>query len=256
MKTLSLYNGEETLEFDERAHAYKWKGKFVPGVTSILRLLDKPALVQWAANCAVQYITDGFLQKREAGDELETSSFLSLCQEAKTAHRRISREATNVGSAVHEFAERVLVDRRAPLPSDPQAAKGAQAFLSWFHTHNIEPVHVERMVLSRRWYYAGTVDFFGKIDGETCVLDFKTSSGLYLEMILQLAAYAVALEEEGHQGIKTGWVARLDKKTGKPNAYKIPLTQGVKDAWLRVKEAHETVGKIEEQLDGLRQTAA
>ena len=256
MKTISLYGGEETLEFDERAHAYKWKGKFVPGVTSILKILDKPALVQWAANCAVQYITRGFMEKREAGDELETTAFLSLCQEAKTAHRRISREATNVGSLVHQFAERVLVDRRAPLPSDPQAAKGAEAFLSWFHAHNIEPVYVERMILSRTWYYAGTVDFVGKIDGEFCVLDFKTSSGLYLEMILQLAAYAVAITEETNEPINTGWIVRLDKKTGRCQTYNIPLTSQVKDAWLRVKEAHETVGKIEEQLDGLRKQAA
>jgi hypothetical protein len=31
------------LEFDPVAHAYTWAGQFVPGVTSILKCLDKPA---------------------------------------------------------------------------------------------------------------------------------------------------------------------------------------------------------------------
>ena len=258
MKTLPLYGGDVHLDFDSKRHAYVWREKGLPvaGVTSILKVLNKPALVQWAANSAVQYITEGYKQRMEAGNELELSAFLSLCQEAKTAHRRISKKAADVGSQVHGFAERVLVDRRATLPSDPQVAKGAEAFLSWYHTHTIEPIHVERMVLSRTWYYAGTVDFFGRIDGEMCVLDFKTSSGLYLEMLLQLAAYAIALTEETEEPIKTGWIVRLDKKTGRCHPYKIPLTNQVKDAWLRVREAHEQVHKIEEQLDELRKSAA
>lgn len=258
MKTITLYGGEAHLEFDERKHAYVWKEKGLPvaGVTSILKILDKPALVQWAANMAVAHIQQGYLALQEAGEMLEGSAFAALCQDAKTAHRRFSRDAANIGSMVHAFAESVLVDGRATMPTDEKAAAGANAFLTWFRSHKIEPIHVERMVLSRDWYYAGTVDFFGRIDGELCVLDFKTSSGLYLEMLLQLAAYAVALTEETGEQINTGWIVRLDKKSGKCETYKIPLTNQVKDAWLRVREAQEQIHKLEESLDGLRKQAA
>jgi hypothetical protein len=255
-KSLSMYGGAVRLEFDDAAHAYRYQDKFVPGVTSILKLLDKPALVQWAANCAVEHITNGYIARLEAGEMPETTQFLALCQEAKTAHRRISKAGIDVGSLVHRFAEQVLVDRKAVIPSDPKAAKGAAAFLDWYHSHKIEPIHVERMVFSKTWYYAGTVDFYGRIDDELCVLDFKTSSGLYLEMPLQLAAYAVAIIEETGERIDTGWIVRLDKKTGKCQPYRIPLAQQTKDAWLRVREAHELVSKIEDQLDGLRKNAA
>ena len=254
-KMIKLYGGDVTLEFDEGKHAYVWaeKGLPVAGVTSILSVLNKPALVQWSANCAVEYIRNGYMQAMESGDGLlETSAFLALCQEAKTAHRKISKAATDVGSVVHGFAESVLVDRRAAMPTDPNAAKGAEAFLTWFNAHKIDPIHVERMVLSQLWYYAGTVDFYGWIDGELCVLDFKTSSGLYLEMPLQLAAYAIAITEETGERIDTGWIVRLDKKTGKCQPYKIPLTNQLKDAWLRVREAHQMVSKIEDKLDELR----
>jgi hypothetical protein len=253
-KVLSLYGGDVHLEFDDKAHAYFWREKGLPvaGVTSILSVLNKPALVQWAANCAAEYIANAYVAARENGGELEPTAFLSLCQEAKTAHRKLSSEATDIGSAVHAFAEKVLIDRRASLPSDEKAAKGCAAFLDWFHAHKVEPIHVERMVFSRRWYYAGTVDMFGRLDDELCVLDFKSSSGLYLEMILQLAAYSVALEEETGERIDIGWIVRLDKRTGKCQPYRIPLTDREKDAWLRVREAHQMIGKIEEQLDGLR----
>lgn len=247
--SITLYDGEILLEFDAKQHAYTWQGKFIPGVTSVLKLLDKPALVQWSANCAVEAIRKGL---GDGTHVLGASELEALLQQAKTAHRKISKEATDIGSLVHKFAESVLVDRRAAMPSDPQAAKGAAAFLDWLHSHQIEPIDVERMVFSKRWYYAGTCDLYGRIDNDLCVLDFKTSSGLYLEMLLQLAAYAVALEEELSERIDTGWIVRLDKKTGKCQPYKIALTNQIKDGWLRVKEAHELISKIEEQIDGIR----
>lgn len=248
-KSITLYNGGVLLEFDPQAHAYKWQGMFVPGVTTILRVLDKPALVQWASNMAVEFIREGYLASVRSDDGvLSESAFLALCEQAKTAHRRISREAADIGSAVHKFAEATLSGERPSIPSDPQTAKGAAAFLNWSNAHTIKPIHVERMVFSKNHFYAGTCDFFGHIDGELCVLDLKTSSGLYLEMPLQLAAYAVAIEEEGSERINHGWIVRLDKKTGKPSPYYLPIRQTLKDAWLRVREAHRAVQKVDEYL--------
>ena len=52
-------------------------------------------------------------------------------------------------------------------------------------------------------------------------------------------------------------VLALDKKTGKPTAYPVPLTQGLKDSWLRVRESYEAIQKtqaiVKEIKDGLRQ---
>lgn len=241
------------LKFDPVKHAYTYEGKFVPGVTAILKILDKPALVQWAANCAVEHISNGYIARLEAGEMPETTAFLSLCQEAKTAHRRISREATDVGSAVHSFAESYLSNPQTPLPADPQAAKGATALITWANSHTIEPIHVEKMVFSKEHFYAGTVDFFGRIDGELCVLDFKTSSGLYLEMLLQLAAYAVALEEEANERIHHGWIVRLDKKTGKPTPYYVPLSDKLKKAWLHVRYAYREMQSVDDLLEQVRE---
>jgi hypothetical protein len=249
--SLPIYGG--ILTFDKAEHAYQWDGKFVPGVTSILRVLDKPALVQWAANMCAEMLRDHPERIRATPTEWE-----AICKEAKTAHRRASKAAADIGTEVHRFAEAFLSGERIDLPEDPRARNGALAFKDWHHAHDVRPLATERRVFSKRWWFCGTTDFIGQIDGTPCILDFKTSSGLYPEMVLQLAAYAIAIEEElGNDArFDDGWIIRLDKKTGKFEPYHIPLKDGYRDAFLRVKEAYELLNKLNEDINGLRKQAA
>ena len=203
-----------------------------------------PAIGQWMANTSVD--------ARDAG---------MPSKEAKLAHRIVSKEAATIGKEVHAFAERALIEQRVSLPQDPAAQRGAQAFLTWLHATDIRPIDVERFVFSKQHYYAGRCDFYGEITGKTCVLDLKTSSGLYREMPLQLAAYAIAIEEELGVKIDEGWIIRLDKKTGKCEPWKIPLTKTLKDAFLDLRQLHKSLQYTERLLEevksnGLRQAAA
>lgn len=254
-RLVSLYSGSVKLEFNKVKHAYMWEGKFIPGVTSILKLLDKPALVQWAANMACEHVRNKLLVERK-GEYVPSRELSDCLQEAKTAHRRLATSGANIGTQVHKLAERALVDKRVSMPTDPEVRKGAEAFMGWLHSAKPEPIDCERIVFSKHWYYAGTCDMYGRVDGKLCVLDFKTSSGLYLEMLLQIAAYAIALEEETGERIDDGWIIRLDKKTGKCQPYHIPILRRYRDAFLRVREAHELITKIGDEIDGLRKSAA
>ncbi len=244
-KTISLYNGDVTLEFDAVKHAYRWGEKLIPGVTRIIGILDKPALVQWAANMASEYFRDQLNMPGARDIEI-------ICKEAKTAHRRLSKSATDTGKEVHAFAERALVDHRIKMPEEAQARKGAEAFLGWLHATEIRPISVERMVFSKKHYYAGTCDYYGHIYGKLAVMDLKTSSGLYAEMLLQLAAYSIAISEETGEPINDGWVVRLDKKSGKCEPYHIPITNGLRDAFLRVREAHSALQHVETTLKEIK----
>lgn len=258
-KIVKLYNGEVTIEFNEARHCYVWVEKNLPvrAVSKILGILDKPALKQWAANCAVEAVSHSLWETlQENGPPLCMADIEDACKAARTAYLRVSKEATDIGSQVHAFCEQVLIEGDAPLPANPKAAKGAQAFLNWLDQHTIESVEVEQIVMSRQWYYAGTPDYLGFVDGEFVVLDFKTSSNYYPEMKLQCAAYAIAYSEESGQEINTGWIIRLDKKTGKFFPYKLNLTAGTKDTFLRLCEAQEGLVKIEGETDGIRQQAA
>ena len=263
-KTRSLYNDEVTLDFTSDPHGYFWKeiGLPVRGFSSIKdRLGVNHAIANWMVNQAIEHIKDNVVRPAAAAIIIDRERFGAICHEAKTASRKTASKAANIGTIVHKFAERVLVDGSAEMPSEPQAAKGAAAFLGWLRSHKVDPIDTERMVLSRKHYYAGTVDFYGLIDFERCVLDFKTSSGFYVEMPLQLAAYAIALEEELGVKIKKGLIVRLDKKTGVPKVYTVALESPDdddtwKDAFISLAHLDRMMTRLETHVDGIRARAA
>ena len=57
---------------------------------------------------------------------------------------------------------------------------------------------VEQPFVSDRFRFGGTIDCLAKIDGQLVLLDFKTSKGIFPEMLIQLAAYNQLLAEAGH----------------------------------------------------------
>lgn len=215
-----LIHGAE-LAFNEAKHAYTWDGKFVPGVTTILSCINKPALVAWAANMASDFVLGEIpLRSVKVQDDagtcysIKATDLATLCKDAKGAHRRKSKEAADIGTNVHQYAENYF--KKQPLPAilTDQAKRGIEAFHKWYDAHDIQILASERRVFSKKWFYAGTCDFVAKIDGVMCVGDIKTSSGIYPEMRFQTAAYQQAIEEEKDIQFPVRWIVRFDKKTG------------------------------------------
>ena len=208
--THQLYGGEVTLDFDTGKHAYKWKGAAVPSVTQILGVIAKPALVPWAAKCAGDHIRAN-LKPGVALDEIQIGE---LADAAKNAHRAQASQAAAIGGQVHDWAERHSKGERPPMPIHPQIRSGVEAFLAWFAAHHVEVQHAERKIFSRTHLYAGTVDLIAKINGVPAVLDYKTSTGLWDEYRLQVAAYSQALIEEGVVPPEHDrWLIRFDNAT-------------------------------------------
>lgn len=197
--------GEE-LKFDSDKHAYTWGGKVVPGVTTILKCLDKPALVPWAVKMASDY----WLEAVQSG----RTDFDVIYKESKNAHYKKTHAAANIGSNVHDYAECYFKKLELPELKTDQAKRGVEAFHKWVDAHKIEIMAVERRIYSKKYHYAGTTDFVAKIDGELGIGDYKTSSGIYPEMRFQTAAYQHALQEEKQMKFDVRWIVRFDKKTG------------------------------------------
>ena len=84
------------------SHTYK-KGKFkYPSVTTIIgECGNKDALVQWSANATRDYIIDHWESMQGMGID-------QCLNAARFDYRRLSREALEVGSAVHKRIENVL----------------------------------------------------------------------------------------------------------------------------------------------------
>ncbi len=233
--------GEE-LEFDNGKHAYKWAGKFVPGVTSILKVVAKgPQLEGWIKNQVRDYWRDSVKSGRTDFDKIHKESW--------SANIKTMKEAGDIGKNVHLYAECFFKNKELPVLETDQAKRGVEAFHKWFDSHKVKIKASERRLFSKQFYYAGTCDFVAEIDGVLGVGDIKTSSGIYPEMRFQTAAYQHALEEE--KGIKfpVRWIVRFDKKTGDFEAksfYKFDLDfQGFKSAL----ELHRALQKINQECE-------
>lgn len=200
-----IIHGEE-LTFDESAHVYTWGGEFVPGVTTILKCINKPALIQWSAGMASDHWLKAINEERV--------DFSAIHKEAKVAHRKRTEAAGSSGTNVHAYAEAVFKKLPLPVLETDDAKRGVEAFHKWMDAHKIEILASERRIFSKEHFYAGTCDFVAKIDGVMGVGDIKTSSGIYPEMRLQTAAYQHALQEEKKMEFPVRWIIRFDKKTG------------------------------------------
>lgn len=197
--------GKELI-FDDEAHAYSWDGHFVPGVTTILQCINKPAIMPWAIGITRDY----WLSAIESG----RTDYKAIYKESWTANKRIAKDAADIGSNIHEYAEAYFKKLSLPKLSSDSAKLGAEAFHKWLDAHKVKILASERRLYSQEYNYAGTCDFVAEVDGVLGVGDFKTSSGIYPEMRFQTAAYQHALQEE--KGIKfpVRWIVRFDKKTG------------------------------------------
>ena len=243
------YCTTELIEFvsERKQHLYRRRSDQmpIPGVTSILQVLAKPALIQWAANMASDY----WRAKALEFDGLFSDNVRELIwAEAKKAHRTFSTDAANIGTEVHKYAEASLKGQTLPQLTTEEARRGAAAFEKWRADHRIELGTAERICFSQDHWYAGTCDFVGRIDSENCVADFKTASGIYPEMHLQLAAYQQAIIEETGQNFSARWVIRFDKKTGEFEAkpFRTDFTRDF-EAFLAALRLHRTLKQIEEE---------
>ena len=75
-------------------------------------------------------------------------------------------------------------------------------FRIWYDTNDVRPILLEKSISSDE--FGGTIDFYGEINGEYTLLDFKTSKKIRLTMFIQLALYVILLEELGYKIDRVG----------------------------------------------------
>jgi hypothetical protein len=215
MEEYKLYKGEITLTFDPRAHIYKANGNVVYGVTSALSVINKPALIFWAVNKAIDSLEKNWNLDKQY-DEVEK---MKLLEQAKKAHRTYTQDAADIGTLFHNWAEgyvksKINKTETPKVPKNKQLLSAVQSFLKWEKENNIEWIDSERKLFSKKFQYAGTIDAIAKVNGRLSAIDFKTSSGIYDEMFLQAAAYTKAIEEEHGNEFQDMWIVRVSKTGG------------------------------------------
>lgn len=174
------------------AHLYYFNGELVgPGVTTITKVLDAPALTYWklgqVAETAIAN-AERLIEDREAGRADAAAKWLMA----------LPTTAMDRGSRIHQALEWILL-RAKNMAVDPRDAGAVEGARLWLNQHAVKPLEVEAYLVNRSLGYGGTCDLIAEIDGETWLLDWKTgksvagpSGVVYDDMRLQLAAYAHA----------------------------------------------------------------
>jgi hypothetical protein len=184
-----------------------------PSTTTIIGQLEKPALVQWAANETCEWIRQN-CEEAVQGLYYVTASNLN---DARFNFRTVSKDALQIGSSAHNAVELYLNTGVEPKDPADEVFSAFIAFLEWAGEHELGIIETEQRLVGDRWQ--GTCDLVCTLDGKKFVVDFKTSKQPkpkmgYPEWTYQLACYRSVIPECDGMG-----VLRLDKETGFPDWY-------------------------------------
>ncbi|MFI0609170.1 MAG: PD-(D/E)XK nuclease family protein [Anaerolineae bacterium] len=215
-----------------------------------------------------------YLETREDGRVYQLDRVSHILQEVGLSPRfgRNARAGAEIGTMVHDHIKDFLKDGKVPTFREFDKMSDAEKavlncwvlFCDWWAASGLAPYQSERCVACGRLGYGGKLDLLATdaVTGEAVLVDFKTSLPATQQVsrtayTLQLAAYALALEEMG-EGLPTrALLVRLGKEEDQPDVHVGWETEeqarDALEAWERVvllaywmreeREARELVGR-------------
>lgn len=165
---------------------YNKSGEKVPGTTTIIgRFKESGGLIQWAY---------------KSGREHERMVARGL--DAPRHLYDVVQSAADSGTIAHDMIEAYILGKEYTAPQNTpkdiqdKADNAFLQFLEWRGQTGIKIVATERAYVSELLQFGGTVDAIGKdARGRIVLLDWKTSGAVYADMLIQLGAYSLLLEE-------------------------------------------------------------
>lgn len=150
----------------------------VPSVTTVLGIMDKPALKFWANKIGLQGIA--------------VSQYVD--------------DKAMIGTLAHYIIECYLkgeqpdfIGYKCDNDQIEQAKVCVKKFFEWeSYQEQFEPVASELQLVSEKHQFGGTIDCIANLNGKTTLIDFKTCNAIYDEPYFQTSAYAELAREYGH----------------------------------------------------------
>lgn len=152
----------------------KLDGTRVPGVTTIIGVMDKPALLEWANRIGLE----GIEMRRYVDDKADIGTL---------AHDMV----------ICHLTEQKIDTKDYSLNQISQAENACLSFFEWAKNKKIQIIKAEKPLVSEFYGYGGQFDIFAEVDGKLELIDLKSGSGIYPEHITQVAAYKLLMNENG-----------------------------------------------------------
>jgi hypothetical protein len=195
---------------------YEIDGNKYRSVTTILGVIGKGALTNWYAKLAAERAVFAEQEWHAIQQELGDDEAVRFISSAANIERDV---AALRGSAVHDLIEHYpdfdrglfewYIERLNALkPVDREHRDFIEAayghFVEWWEGQDAVFVEREFCVYDPEMGYAGTADALVRFDDGLCLLDVKTSKGVYNPYALQLAAYLYA-DRKAVGSFDKGW---------------------------------------------------
>lgn len=206
--------------FDPKTHSYLIDGKPATGITTVIGVLAKPALIGWAAKMAIEYIRENVAYAIPGEDGGFWAIKPSVVEEAKSAHTKKKDAAATHGTDAHTLVEEYIKDCIETNEGKPVRRVGTEYWgpierlILWACEDVDHFLFSERRMFNKDKFIAGTADFAAVMkDGKKLIGDFKTSSGIFgIDYFLQCAGYKFLAETEGDAPYDGCVIVRLGKK--------------------------------------------
>ena len=110
------------------------------------------------------------------------------------AHRQYMKDVSGLGTRLHAFIEADLLTESYKDEVFEDMMPGIESWFRFRKEHDIEVIDIERILYSRKYRFAGTLDSRLRIDGVPYIVDFKTGT-VADKAFVQLTAYDTMLKE-------------------------------------------------------------
>src|SRR3990167_3128262 len=180
----------------------QWQKKY--GITTIGNIKDKSGpLKYWVAKIMARFLCS-ILDKRGITKY--------DVDEAKILHTKHLKEAGTIGTKIHDWIEEYIKGKKPEMPEEKNIIIGVNGFLDWVKKIKVKFIESEILVYSKQYDFSGRLDAIAIIDGKRYLIDYKTGTGLYNDVLLQTAAYTAAYQEMTGNKIYGRWIIRIEKR--------------------------------------------
>lgn len=212
-----MAKNKPVFEFNPGTHTYLLDGKKMTGVTTVLGMIAKPALIPWAAGMTAEYIKEK-AEYIKVGRRNVYQVDNELLDEAKKAHTRRKEARGLAGGDTHGQLEDIIKEaiefsdgfiQRPLMETPPQITQ----FIDWAIENKAQFLVSEQVMYHPDWFVGGTADFVCIVKNQKLVGDFKTQKKIWDRVpFFQMAAYRGMLEKMGEKHFAGSLIIHLPEE--------------------------------------------
>ena len=251
------------------------KGKQVPSVTTVLsRFKDPGALMHWSWNCAYQPLEEAVYHLGGLTSENRTPKLVNAAKQfldseplEKGKFRSEAAKAATAGTYAHglveqwihgSIAERSNLERITPIAFSSRkrcsldiaqkTINSFKGFIKWIKQSRFQLSVTEETLTSLVHGFGGTLDCTGWLGDKLILLDWKTSKRVYVDYLLQIAAYTILWNEHYDEPIEEAHVILFHKETGDFQHFQFQDLREARQVFLKLVQCHKILKRLEKLL--------